>query len=102
MNQLSELNAVPEVPPPPTPSIAKLPEAKPDAELQKQIAQIAAEAKGKVGVYAILLETGDAAGLNEGGQFPMQSVYKLPISMAVMEQVSAGKTNLDEKVGVAK
>ena len=79
-----------------------MPEAKPDAELQKQIEKIAAEAKGKVGVYAILLETGDTAGLNEGGQFPMQSVYKLPIAMAVMEQVRAGNLNLDEKVGVAK
>jgi beta-lactamase class A len=85
-----------------TPNIAKLPEAKPDIDLQKQIGQIAAKAKGKVGVYAVLLETGDAAGLNEGRQFPMQSVYKLPISMAVMEQVEAGKINLDEKVGVAK
>jgi beta-lactamase class A len=102
INQLSELNAVPDIPPSPTPNIPKVPEARPDAELQRQIEKIAAEAKGKVGVYAIMVETGDAAGLNEGGQFPMQSVYKLPISMAVMEQVRAGNLNLDEKVGVAK
>ncbi|HTK27543.1 MAG TPA: serine hydrolase, partial [Pyrinomonadaceae bacterium] len=50
----------------------------------------------------MLIETGDAAGLNADQHFPMQSVYKLPISMAVMQQVEAGKLNLDEKVGVSK
>ena len=32
----------------------------------------------------------------------MQSVYKLPIAMAVMEQVRLGKLDLDENVGVTK
>ena len=86
----------------PTPGTASLPEAKPDTELQKQLERIAAEAKGKVGVYALLIETGAAAGLNADRHFPMQSVYKLPISMAVMQQVEAGKINLDEKAGVAR
>lgn len=75
---------------------------KPDAELEKQIAEIAKEAKGKVGVAAIVLETGDAAFLNADQQFPMQSVYKLPIAMAVMDKVRLGKLDLDEKVGVTK
>jgi len=86
----------------PTPGTASLPEAKPDTELQKQLERIAADAKGKVGVYALLIETGAAAGLNADQHFPMQSVYKLPISMAVMQQVEAGKINLEEKAGVAK
>jgi beta-lactamase class A len=81
----------------PTPGTASLPEAKPDTELQKQLERIAAEAKGKVGVYALLIETGAAAGLNADQHFPMQSVYKLPISMAVMQQVEAGKINLEER-----
>ena len=98
----SELNAVPEAEISPTPNIPKPPDAKPDAELQKRFEQIAAEAKGKVGVYAMLIETGDTAGLNSARHFPMQSVYKLPISMAVMQQAEAEKLNLDEKVGVSK
>src|ERR1700694_3830901 len=32
----------------------------------------------------------------------MQSVYKLPIGMAVMKQVDAGKIKLDQKVPVTK
>jgi len=102
MNQSPELNSVPEAEISPTPNIPKPPGAKPDAELQKRFEQIAAEAKGKVGVYAMLIETGDAAGLNSDQHFPMQSVYKLPISMAVMQQAEAEKLNLDEKVGVNK
>ncbi len=86
---------------PPATPLAKI-SFKPDAELEKQIARIAEEAKGKVGVAAILLETGDAAMLNADGHFPMQSVYKLPISMAVMEQVRLGNLDLDEKIGVTK
>ncbi|MBP7416750.1 MAG: serine hydrolase [Pyrinomonadaceae bacterium] len=90
----------PEPPPQATP-VPKL-EYKPDAELEKQIAEIAAAAKGKVGVAAVVLETGEAAFLNADGHYPMQSVYKLPIAMAVMEQVRLGKLDLDEVVGVTK
>ncbi|MBK8301906.1 MAG: serine hydrolase [Pyrinomonadaceae bacterium] len=75
---------------------------KPDAGLEKQIAEIAAAAKGKVGVAAVVLETGEAAFLNADGHYPMQSVYKLPIAMAVMEQVRLGKLDLDEQIGVTK
>lgn len=75
---------------------------KPDAELEWQIAEIAKAAKGKVGVAAVLLETGDSATLNADQRFPMQSVYKLPIAMAVMEQVKRGELDLDEKIGVTK
>lgn len=72
------------------------------SELRDQIQQIASAAKGKVGVSAVVLENGKAVSLNPHDHFPMQSVYKLPISMAVMQQVDAGKLKLDEKVHVAK
>lgn len=71
-------------------------------ELQKQIEQIASAAKGRVGVAAVVLETGETVSLNPHDHFPMQSVYKLPIGMAVMEQVDAGKLKLDQKVSVTK
>ena len=90
--------------PEPAPWSTPLPkiELKPDAELELQIAKIAEEAKGKVGVAALLLETGDAAMLNGDQHFLMQSVYKLPIAMAVMEQIKRGELDLDEKIGVTK
>lgn len=90
--------------PPPLPAaepLAKL-ELKPDAELSRKFEVIATDAKGKVGVAAVVLETGESAMLNANDDFPMQSVYKLPIAMAVMDQVRLGKLELDEKIGVTK
>jgi beta-lactamase class A len=93
--QLENLHA----PQKPSPS----PSTKPDVNLQSQIAQIASLAKGRVGVNAIVLETGDTlAALNPRDHFPMQSVYKLPISMAVLQQVDDAKLNLEQRVRVTK
>jgi beta-lactamase class A len=74
----------------------------PDADLQKQISAIAEEAKGKVGVYAVILETGESVGFNKNERFAMQSVVKLPISMAVLKMVEQDKLDLEEKIGVTK
>lgn len=57
---------------------------------------IAAEAKGRVGVAALVIETGEKAELDGAGHFPTQSVYKLPISMALMRMVDEGKISLDK------
>ncbi len=74
-----------------------------DNRLQDEIIEIAALAKGRVGVAAMVLESGETiASLNPQDHFPMQSVYKLPISMAVIKQVDAGKIKLEQKVAVAK
>ena len=73
---------------------------KPDTELQSEIAEIAKEAKGKVGVYAVEIETGKSAALDENGHYAMQSVVKVPISMAVMKMVGEGKLKLDQLVNV--
>lgn len=73
-----------------------------DPKLQTEIEQIAAAAKGHVGVAALVLETGETASLNSHDHFPMQSVYKLPIGMAVMKLVDAGTVKLDQKVPFTK
>ncbi|HEX3228463.1 MAG TPA: class A beta-lactamase [Pyrinomonadaceae bacterium] len=74
-----------------------------DNRLQDEITQIAALAKGHIGVSAMILETGETvAALNPRDHFPMQSVYKLPISMAVMKQVDGGRLKLEQKVAVTK
>lgn len=77
-------------------------ENKEDEELQNQIREIAAIAKGKVGVSATVLETGESVSFNADIQFPMQSVYKFPIAMAVLKQVDDGKLKLDQKVRIEK
>jgi beta-lactamase class A len=74
----------------------------PDPELQKRLAEIAKSANGKVGVCAAAIETGQMVSLNESDHFAMQSVVKVPISMAVLKKVEEGKLKLDEKIGVTK
>ena len=71
-----------------------------DVQLQKEIAEIAKDAKGKVGVYAVEIETGKSAALDENGHYAMQSVVKVSISMAVMKMVGEGKLKLDQLVNV--
>ena len=71
-------------------------------EIQTQLDQIASAAEGRVGIAAVVLETGGTVSLNPRDHFPMQSVYKLPISMAVMKQVDAGKIDLEQRVRVTK
>lgn len=90
-------------PPPETVTPSKqLPniELKPDIDLQKRIEEFAAEAKGKVGVAAVVLETGDSVSLNSDQRFPMLSVYKLPIAMAVLHSIDDEKLALDEQIGI--
>ena len=75
---------------------------KTNTELEKEIAAIAEDAKGTVGAAIVVVETGESAALNANRNFAMQSVYKLPIAMAVMQQIDAEKLALDEVVGVTK
>ncbi|HEY9879261.1 MAG TPA: class A beta-lactamase, subclass A2 [Leptolyngbyaceae cyanobacterium] len=69
-------------------------------ELRDRIEQISEAAQGRVGVTATVLETGESVSLNGDQRFPMQSVYKFPIAMAVLAQVDQGKLQLDQKVRV--
>ena len=79
----------------PTPVSEKI-----DTELQTQLAEVAKSAKGRVGVGAVLLETGDAAYLDRTGQYPMQSVYKLPIAMTVLKMMDEGKVRIDQEISI--
>lgn len=72
------------------------------ADLQRRISEIAQNSKGRVGVAAMLLETGESVALNGGERFPMQSVFKLPIGMTVLREVDTGKIKLDQSVRVEK
>lgn len=70
------------------------------SSLRNQIEQIARAAQGRVGVAATVFETGETVDLNGDGKFPMQSVYKFPIGMAVLRQIDQGKLTLSQNVRV--
>jgi beta-lactamase class A len=70
------------------------------ADLGSQLGAIAATAGGPTGAAVLLLETGEHASWRGHDRFPMQSVYKFPIAMAVLHDVDAGKLTLDRAVRI--
>ena len=71
-------------------------------DLAVQFEQIAAEARGHSGAVAMLIETGETASFRGADRFPMQSVYKFPIGMAVLHEVDRGVLRLNQDVAVTK
>jgi len=69
-------------------------------ELRDRIEQISQASQGRVGVTAIVLETGESVTLNGDQRFPMQSVYKFPIVMAILAQVDQRNLKLDQKMRI--
>lgn len=68
------------------------------AGLQKQVAAIAADAQGRVSAACYLAGTPLNCDLNPHGHPPMQSVFKLPLGIVVLQQVEAGKFTLDQPI----
>ena len=66
--------------------------------LGREIARLASEARGTVGVAAVHLESGRAVFFNGNDRFPMASTYKVPIAVEVLAQVDAGERALDDLV----
>lgn len=62
--------------------------------------EIASETGGPVGAAAVIIEGGRVVSLNGSQRFPMQSVYKLPIGMAVLRAVDEGRLRLVQKIKV--
>jgi beta-lactamase class A len=71
-----------------------------DSALRHTLEEIARASGGRLGVGVELLETGKRVTVNDGFHYPMQSVYKLPIAMAVLHRVDAGELGLDSVVDV--
>ena len=70
--------------------------------LKAQFERIAAKGTGRVGVAVARIADKEIFGLRLGERFPMASVFKLPVGMAVLEKIDRGKLSLDQKVLVEK
>lgn len=71
-------------------------------DLRKQLITIIAPYKATVGIALKCIETGDTLSVNNAHHYPMQSVYKFPLAMAVLHQVDEGKMSLDQQVHISK
>lgn len=67
-------------------------------QLQEQLRQIASDANGKVSVACALPGSTLNCDLNPHARPPMQSVFKLPLVMAVLHRVEQGTFSLDQQV----
>jgi beta-lactamase class A len=74
--------------------------ARPTDGLRGQIEEISRATRGRVGAAVTVLETGESVAVRGDEHFPMQSVYKLPIAMAVLHAVDGGALALDRKIMV--
>jgi len=70
--------------------------------LRTKIERIVEEAQGNVGAAIIGIENKDTLTVNGDKIFPMQSVYKFPLALAVLNQVDKGNLSLDQKIFVKK
>jgi beta-lactamase class A len=70
--------------------------------LKQMIRQVVQHANGTIGAAFENIETGDTLSVAGSGHFPMQSVYKFPLALAVLKQVDAGKLSLGQKLFVTK
>lgn len=70
--------------------------------LRTRIEYIVGHADGNVGVAILGLENDDTLTINGDGRFPMQSVYKFPLALAVLSQVDKGILSLDQRIHIKK
>lgn len=73
-----------------------------DNSLQNRIAEIAGTSKGTVGVAVLGLNDKISININGGRHFPMQSVFKFPLALAILKQVDKGKLALEQKIHVTR
>ena len=66
------------------------------------IERIVKSSAGTVGVAISGLEDDFSLTVNGSKRFPMQSVYKFPLALAVLDRVDRGELTLDRKISVTK
>jgi len=80
------------------PLAAVAPRARAASDLRSTLLGMAEAHPGRVGIGVRDLSTGTTTLVGEGRRFPMQSVYKFPIGLAVLDAVDRGDLRLDQVV----
>lgn len=70
--------------------------------LKTRIRQISKAARGDVGVALMLLDNREAIMVNGNKHYPMQSVYKLPLAMAILDMAQREVISLDDEILIEK
>ncbi len=70
--------------------------------LRQKLQQIVSTKNAVVGVSIIGNNGKDTLSLNGAGHFPLQSVFKFHIALAVLSQIDKGKFSLNQKIKIEK
>ncbi|WP_132225814.1 class A beta-lactamase, subclass A2 [Albibacterium bauzanense] len=70
--------------------------------LRQQIEQILISKKATVGVAVFGFEKGDTLSVNNQIHYPLQSVFKFHIALAVLDKVDKGELSLNQKILIKK
>ena len=68
--------------------------------LSREMERVAKSAGGSVGVFAVHLESGRHAGFNAEERFPMASLFKVPLAVALLSRADSGGLDLDSMIEV--
>lgn len=72
------------------------------AKLHRTLDSLSDAHHGVVGYAVVNLETGERLSRNADEPFPTASLIKVPIAVALMEQVAAGQLSLDDRITVLR
>jgi beta-lactamase class A len=67
--------------------------------LKQQLETLVKEHTGKIGVA---VKAGDEVLVNNEHHYPMQSVYKFPLALAILEKTDKGELSLEQKIHIRK
>ncbi|HAP36832.1 MAG TPA: class A beta-lactamase, partial [Bacteroidetes bacterium] len=70
--------------------------------LRNKIERIVHQNEGHIGVAVINLNSNDTVMVNGKEKFPMQSVYKFPLALAILHQIDKEKLSLDQRIHISK
>jgi beta-lactamase class A len=79
---------------------ATVPSPSPQQRLEQEIARLSTLSGGKLGVYALHVESGRKVSQLPQENFPMASSYKIPIAVELLTKVDSGKYSLDQMIEV--
>jgi len=70
--------------------------------LESELSRISDDSDGTLGAVVVDVASGTAASLGGGDRFPMASVMKLPVAVAVLKKVDGGAVRIDERIAVGR
>lgn len=70
--------------------------------LEKQLESVIAPYKATVGIAVVDIEKNEHFQVNGGRRYPMQSVFKFPLALCILDMVDHGRLRLDQIVHIKK